>query len=340
LSKLQKHFAKMRKKHPYWKHLNSQTTQEVIERYDNARQRFFKKLSRHPHTKKWKNFRSFVFKQCGFKISGNHLTLNGVATYGFWLDRKIEGNIKRIALQRRPSGDWYLCVFTDKVIETDRKQGCNAHPVGLDFGLKTYLTDSDGVEWQSPQFFKKNRKRLASAQRAVSRKVKGSNNRRKSGIRLAKVYEDVVNCRIDYQWKLAHELCQRHDVICIEDLNIKAMQRLWGRKVSDLCHSEFISKLEYIATKYGTTIVKVGRFFPSSKLCSTAGCGYKNDMLSLSEREWVCPQCGTRHNRDLNAALNILIEGTSSIGIGLVRPDVHKNMGGPVIKPESTQLVG
>jgi putative transposase len=110
---------------------------------------------------------------------------------------------------------------------------------------------------------------------------------------------------------------------------------MWGRKVSDLCHSEFIRKLEHIATKYGTTIVKVGRFFPSSKLCSTAGCGYKNDALKLSDREWVCPQCGTRHNRDLNAALNILIEGTSSIGIGLVRPDNHLIMGEPVIKPES-----
>jgi putative transposase len=334
---LQKHFAKISKNHPYWSSLGSQTRQEVIERYCLSRERFFKKKGKHPKTKKFCNFHSFCFKQnTGYRINGNHLCINGVAVYGFWLHREIEGNIKRISLQRKPSGNWYLCVFTDKSIKTDRGQRCNATPAGLDFGLKTYITDSDGNCYKSPQFFKQNMKRLQKAHQNVSQKVKGSRRRKLALKMLNRVYEKTSAQRADFQWKLANELCRRHNFISIETLNIKAMQRMWGRKISDLAHAEFVAKLKYVATRYGTEIVEIDKWYPSSKLCFD--CGYKNVGLKLADREWVCPQCGTHHDRDINAAKNIKREGYSSRGTVTVSPSQsHDCAAVAILKPEAAR---
>ena len=123
--------------------------------------------------------------------------------------------------------------------------------------------------------------------------------------RLAKLHYRIENQRADFQWKLAHMLCKYNSVIAIEDLNLKGMQKMWGRKVSDLGYGEFVKKLEYIAGKYDTSVIKIGRFEASSQICHC--CGYKNsETKSLAIREWVCPVCGTTHDRDINAAINIL----------------------------------
>ena len=125
-------------------------------------------------------------------------------------------------------------------------------------------------------------------------------------------HERIYNLRDDWQWKLCHELCRKYDIICIEDLSIEGMKRLWGRKVSDLAFSEFVKKLEQVAFKYGCEIRKVDRYYASSKTCRH--CGYVNKELSLRDRQWVCPECGAFLDRDLNAAMNIVRQGIASSG--------------------------
>ncbi len=178
--------------------------------------------------------------------------------------------------------------------------------IGIDFGLKTYLTISNGQEIQSPEFFKSNLKAIKSLNRQLSKKKKGSKNRRKSLKNLQRAYIDISNKRNDFEWKLAHELCKRHSFIALEDLNIEGMKKIWGRKVSDLSFSSFVLKLEQVANKYDTVIQKVDRWFASSKTCT---CGVVNKELKLSDREWVCSSCGEIHSRDLLASNNILTEG-------------------------------
>jgi len=191
-------------------------------------------------------------------------------------------------------------------------------PVGLDFGLKCFLTLSDGTKIQSPEFFRRGLQEVRKAHRALSRKQRGSNNYRKARVRLAKVYDRISNQRRDWFFKTAHALCERYDFIALEDLNIEGMKRRWGRKVSDLGFGEFVSILEHVARKRGVRVAKVARFFPSSRRCSC--CGWVKENLSLADREWTCERCGTVHDRDENAAINICREGASSLGVGDVRP--------------------
>ena len=149
-------------------------------------------------------------------------------------------------------------------------------------------------------------------------KKRGSNNRRRAKLDLARLHLHIANQRKDWQFKLARRLCETYDTICIEDLNIKAMQMRWGRKVSDLGHAQFVGVLKHMASKLGTTLVEAPRFYPSSKTCSV--CEHVLDELPLSVREWKCPVCGAVHDRDRNAALNILRVGTSTCTRDGVRP--------------------
>lgn len=303
INRLQKHVAKLRKKNPRWKELNSQSVQEICERLDASYQRFFKKKApRPPKFKKSSKFTSFVLKQSGWKIQDNMLTINKIQ-YKFSKSRYYE-NIKRITIKRNSLGQVFFVLCCD--IKPLKYKRVGNSTIGLDFGLKTYLTLSDGQEIQSPEFFKKELSKLIKANRHLSSKKKGSNNRYKALKKLQRIYLDIYNKRQDFHWKLAHELCKHNSLICIEDLDIESMKKRWGRKVSDLSFSNFILILEQVALKYDTHIQKIDRWYPSSKLC---GCGHKNTSLKLSEREWVCTECGTINQRDLLAANNILSEG-------------------------------
>ena len=184
------------------------------------------------------------------------------------------------------------------------------HPVGLDFGLKTFLTLSDGTQVASPQFFKASSKEIREEHRDLSRKQKGSRHRAEARRRLALAYDRISNRRRDWFFKTAHGLCESFDLVAVEDLNLDGMKRLWGRKVSDLAFAEFASILEWVCLKRGVRFVKVDRFFASTKTCSD--CGYKQD-LSLSDRNWVCSSCSAVHDRDQNAATNICREGASAL---------------------------
>lgn len=304
LNRLQKHIAKLRNRNPYWKRLNAQSVQEIGERYDLAMKRFFNKLAkRPPKFKKRTDSKSVVFKQYGYSLKDNRLTINGIGVFKFSKSRDYS-NIKRISVKRTTTGDYYLIVCCDLDPTKFKREGDAS--IGMDFGLKTFLTCSDGKQIESPLFFKQFKRRIAKANKSLSSKKKGSNNRKKAKLRLARLHETVANKRSDFQWKLAHELCKTNDFIAIEDLNIAAMTKLWGRKVNDLSFSAFVDKLIHVSKKYDVVVQKIGRFYPSSKLCE---CGVKNDELTLKAREWVCKSCGLLNARDALAARNILGEG-------------------------------
>lgn len=309
--RLQKHFAKRIRRYL----LHSQTVQEILERLDISYQRFFKRLNRRPPKfRKALDFSSIVYKQGGFKLEGNALVVNSIRQhFKFSFSRPYEGKVRQIRIKRSRLGEYYLLIVTDAVAGSlfhgKSRKGAS---VGMDFGLKTYLTLSDGTRIENPLFFKSGLNELRHKSRALSRCEKGSNHRRERRKDLERCHEHIRNRRDDWQWKTCHELCRRYDTICVEDLSLLGMTRLWGRKVNDLAFGSFVRKLEHVASKYGTEVVKIDRFYPSSKTCSV--CQYVNERLSLRDRSWICPSCGASHDRDLNASINILRQGIASSG--------------------------
>ena len=305
ICKMRAHFAKRVHRNL----LHSQTTQEIIDRLDIAYQRFFKHFAkRPPKFKKAKDLTSFVFRQGGYSLNGNVLTINKInKRYKFTLSRNYEGRIKRITIKRNSLGEYFICLLLEK--ESDKYgKSHNGASVGIDFGLKTYMTLSDGTKYDNPRFMKESLTELRRRSRNLSKCKKGSSNRERKRKELDRLWNDICNKRNDFQWKLAHDLCQKYDNIFIEDLNIADMKlrRKANRKLTDQAHAEFITKLLYVATKYDVVVHKIDRYYPSSKTCT---CGYVNRELTLTDRKWVCPTCGATHDRDLLAANNILRRG-------------------------------
>lgn len=302
---MQKHIAKLAKRNEYWNMMGSQSLQELCQRVEQTYKMFFKKIGRgRPNFHKTEGNGSFMFKgSVGYVLNGNEITINKLRhTYRFKLTRQY-GTVKNVHIKRDNMGYLWLIITTDvNPKQYDRLGNAN---IGMDFGLKHFLTLSDGTVIDSIESHKKALKQLKKLNRDLSHKVKGSNGRKKAIKRIAKLHEKIANQRADFQWKLAHELCKHNSVIAIEDLNLKGMQSMWGRKVGDLSYGEFIKKLEYISSKYRTDVIKIGRFEASSQICHI--CGYKNNgTKNLSVRQWICPQCGNIHDRDVNAAINIL----------------------------------
>ncbi|RMF51922.1 MAG: transposase [Bacteroidetes bacterium] len=316
-NRLMKHISKLRRRNPYWQKLGSQAVQDVIQRLDRAYQRFFKGQGGRPGFKKRRKYSSFTLKQTGWKYLGGNRLRIGRHNYKFCFSRPIEGEIKTVTIKRDRCGDLWVCFSVVILDVAPSAVGCNGHAVGLDFGLKTFLTSSDGDRYEAPQPFKKSLKEMAKRQRSLSRKLRGSNNRRKARIRVAKLHRRIADQRRDWHFRLAHKICDDADVICLEDLCLKGMQAMWGRKVGDLGYGQFVSILRYVAQKRGKTVVQVDRFFASSKTCSD--CGALNQTLSLSDREWLCVSCGSLHDRDVNAAVNIRDRALSR-AVGDIRP--------------------
>lgn len=300
-----------RKKFPEWQKLGSQAVQDVVERLDRSYQAFFawcKDRSgprKHPpkFKKRWK-YHSFTLKQAGWSVEGDVVRIMD-KSFRFCLHRPFVGDVKTVTVKRSPHGDYYIVLSVIEEVSIPDTHTGNA--VGIDFGLRTFLTMSDGTVVESPQWLKKSLKDVKNANRCLSRKKKGSRNRKRAKMAYAKVHEDIANRRRDWFFKLAHELTMKYSIICIEDLNLNGMKKLWGCKVSDLAYAEFVSILEHEAQLHGCQVVKIDRWYPSSKTCSC--CGYVKVDLNLNERDWECPSCRVHHDRDLNAAINIMNHG-------------------------------
>lgn len=320
-----KHITKLKKmdKYSHWKLVDAQAIQDIAERIDRAYQKFFSDLKRGvkcspPKFKKVKKYKSFTLKQTNWKIlDGNKVKIRG-RIYKYWKSRGIPENVKTVTVKRDSLGDLYIFFCVQEEIDDPKIQLSGDSAVGFDFGLKTFLTGSDGTVYESPLFLNESLRELRRAQRGLSRKKRGSNNREKARRKVARIHKKITNQRKDYFFKLAREVADDYDYIFLEDLNIAGMQKLWGKKVGDLALSEFVRILKYVTKLRGKVVHQIGRFYPSSKQCHR--CGFIYSDLNLSERHWACLVCQTNHDRDFNAAVNIYTEGASSVGLGDVRP--------------------
>jgi putative transposase len=263
-----------------------------------------------------RRYKSFTLKQAGYKFLGANRIKIGNRVYQYWNSREIEGTVKTLTIKRTPLGELFMVIVIDSVEESENKFETDKI-AGFDFGLKTFLTCSDGTKIESPQFLKQSLNAIKKASRNHSKKRNGSANRERARRILVRKHEDVVNRRSDWFWKLAQELTNQFDVLCFETLNLKGMQRLWGRKTSDLAFGEFLKILAWVATKKGKQVVFIDRWYPSSKTCSN--CGQVLKELALEVGQWRCPSCDSVNGRDENAAKNICAVGASTAKLGDVR---------------------
>lgn len=316
--------------------LPSQAVQECIGRVYRGYKNFFaycKKRKngkavfrvRPPSVRKPSKNLSFTLLQAGYKFSStepNKVRI-GDRTYGFFKSQEIKGKVKRVTVKRDRCGDLYIAVLTDC---TEAKElPMTGKAAGYDFGLKTFLTRHDGKRIESPEFLKGQMRRYRRLSRNLSGKVKGGSSRRKARLELSRFHRRIERCREDWQWKTARGMLAEHDVVCLETLNLDGMKRLWGRKVSDLGFASFVGKLEYLASLSGKEVRHVPWDYASSQTCS--GCGYRNSgTKDLRVRDWTCPMCGRHHDRDENAARNILSVGASTGWRGSARPGSERGV--------------
>jgi putative transposase len=257
-------------------------------------------------------------KQAGWSWVGERRLRIGSRIYRLVNDRLPQGKIKTVTIKRDQLGDLYACFSVE--IEVPEPESMSGKIAGFDFGLKDFLTVHDGQatdRTQSPLFFKQSMDRIAKLNRALRRKNRGSNNRRRAKPNLAREYKRIADKRRDWFFKLAHQLTDQYDMLAFEDLNLKGMVKMWGRKVSDLAFAEFLSILQDVANLKGCVIHFIDRFYPSSKTCHH--CGHIKADLPLSDRFWRCA-CGRSNDRDANACMNIRREGIRALGLAAVRP--------------------
>ena len=314
--RLMQHIGKLKKtqRFAHWTQLPSQAVQDVATRIDKGYQAMFEARAKgqkwgRPRFKPRRKYKSFTLTQAGWELLPDNRIKIGKRIYRYFKSRDICGIPKRCTIKRDVVGDVYICVLTDHV-EPDLNRAMTGKIAGFDFGLKRYLTGHNGHDIESPQFFKRSINAVKRANRKHSTKRKGSRNRQRARLHLARKHRTIEHQRDDFHWKLAHQLTDEYDEIRLEDLNLQGMKALWGRKVSDLAFGEFVQKLMYIAAKKDVKITFIDRWYPSSRTCST--CGAVNEALNLRDRTWQCPNCHTQLDRDRNAAINIFRVGAST----------------------------
>ena len=289
--------------------INSQSLQQALRNLDVAYNNFFNKRAEFPMFKKKKNQQSFQVPQ-HFSIKDNMLDIPKCKGIKIKLHREIQGIIKSITISKTPSGKYFASVLVEMDIADPVYSG---NEIGIDYGVKSFITCSNGESVDNPKHTKKHEKRNKRLQKRVSRKVKGSNNRKKAIKRLAKKHEKVTNQRQDFLHKLSKKLISENQAIFIENLAISNMVKnhCLAKSISDTGWNTFVNMLKYKGQWYGCHIYEIDRWFPSSKRCHK--CGYINDNLTLKDREWQCPECNTNHDRDINASINILTFGRAGI---------------------------
>lgn len=320
--------SELKAEHEWLSEVNSQSLQSSLRNLDTAYTNFFRntKAVGFPRFKSRKNKQSFLCPQhCRVDFEKGTITIPKAKDIPAVLHCKFKGTVKTVTVSMLPSGKYFASILVDTAIReipVTPIKGDTA--LGIDLGIKSLAVCSDGRTFVNPKNLQRSLDRLKLLQKRLSRKQKGSSNRNKARIRVARMQEHIANRRKDNLHKITHALTHDSQVrtICMEDLNVKGMQRNHhlAQVVGDASFGMFLTMLEYKYKWYGVNLVKIDRFAPSSKTCGK--CGYIHKGLKLSERSWICPECGTHHDRDFNAACNIKEFGLKALPTerGKVKP--------------------
>ena len=299
----------LKKEKPWLGEADSISLQQSLRHLDSAFQGFFEKKKGYPRYKSRRSDQSYRTMNVNgnIRICGDSIRLPKAGMVKIVNTRDFEGRILSATVSRKAGGAYYITLQVEEEYEILPNRGGKT---GIDLGLKSMYTDSGGNRVENPKTLLKHEKKIRRLQRELSRKKKGSKNREKARRKLAREHEKVADIRNDWQHKITYRLANENQVVCMEDLNVKGMMgnhRL-AKGISDVSWSEFGRKLEYKMKDHGGILVKVPRNYPSSQRCSR--CGWKNPgVKDLGVRKWTCPVCGARHDRDINAAVNILNKG-------------------------------
>jgi len=312
---------KKKEEYEWLKEVNSQTIQFALRSLDTAYVNFFRGTAQFPKFKSRKHKNTFTIPQFGVVKDSKILIPKFKDGIKANLDkREIKGKVGKMNITKTPTGKYYVSIFTEQEIEQLPKTN---KKVGIDLGLKDFVITSDGIKYKNNRYTNKYSRKLKKAQQHLSRKKKGSNGFEKQKLKVAKIHEKISSCRLDTLHKVSYQLVKENDLIVVEDLNVKGMVKnpKLSKHISDVSWGNFVNLLNYKCDWYGKELVKVNRFYPSSKNCNC--CGWINQNLKLSDREWNC-KCGEKHDRDLNASKNILKEGLKIYGKGLAITKVER----------------
>jgi len=298
--------------------ISSVPPQQALRHLQNAFQRFFDKKNGYPKFKTKNSRQSAEYTASGFTFRNGVLSVAQLGPIDVRWSRKFSSSPTTVTITKHPSGRYYATLVLDEVVEHLPKTDA---AVGIDLGINRLATLSNGERIPNPRHLRKQFVKLARLQKRYARRKNGSGRKQRTQQAIAVVYEKIANSRRDYLHKATTEIVRNFDFVAVEDLNVKGMlhNRCVSLALSDVGMAGFVKMLGYKCEWYGKTFVMVDRFFPSSKRCSS--CGYIAESMPLREREWVCPECGVTHDRDENAAHNILAAGHAVAAQGeRVRP--------------------
>jgi putative transposase len=304
----------LKKEYEWLSDAPSQALQQVALNLSSAFLNFFEKRAKFPKFKKKGNKQSVRFPQ-GIKLDGDYLTLPKLKKVYCKVSRLPVGKLKSVTVSITTSGKYFAsCLYDDGVdLPAPSSEG---KAIGIDLGLTDFAITSDGSKYGNPKHYRKYEVKLAKKQKQLAKKQKGSNNRKRARITVAKVHEKITRSREDFLHKLSRKLVDKNQVIVVENLAVRNMVKnhKLAKSISDAGWGQFCTMLKYKAEWQGKTYIEVDRYFPSSKTCNC--CLHQVDSLPLDLRSWQCPKCHTIHDRDINAAMNIRDEGLRLLAVG------------------------